>query len=243
MRLIAWNCNMALHRKIDALLSLKPDLAIVSECASPETLEGRGSTHWMEAEPVWIGQNPHKGLAVFAFNGYAACLHHPYHPTLRYIAPIHVHGPFELNVLAVWAQNASAGITRKHQSGPLRRALTKYREFLLEKVALVAGDLNSNTIWDKPSWRNNHMKKVEILEQMDLVSAYHELRGERHGEESIPTHYWRDRRKDGPTYHIDYAFVPRRWLSRIKEFQIGTFEDWCGNGLSDHVPIVIDVDL
>ena len=47
---------------------------------------------------------------------------------------------------------------------------------------------------------------------MGLVSVYHELKGERHGEETIPTHYWRvfaprHRRKDGPTYHIDYVFA------------------------------------
>ena len=30
MRLVAWNCNMALHRKFDALLALRPDVAIIS---------------------------------------------------------------------------------------------------------------------------------------------------------------------------------------------------------------------
>ena len=78
---------------------------------------------------------------------------------------------------------------------------------------------------------------------MGLVSVYHELKGERDGEETIPTHYWRDRRKDGPTYHIDYVFAPRHRLGAISNFYVGSFEDWCGNGLSDHVPIVIDIDM
>ena len=243
MRLVAWNCNMALHRKVDALLSLKPDIAVIGECAMPDVLRRRGSASWIATDPVWIGRNPNKGLAVFGFNGYAARLHDPYHDTLRYIAPVHIEGPSEINLLAAWAQNASAGSTRKHQLGPLRRALTKYREFLSEKDSFLAGDLNSNTIWDKPGWRNNHSKNVQILARLGLVSVYHALHREPHGEETVPTHYWRDRRKDGPTYHIDYVFAPDHRLDRINEFHVGSFEEWCGNGLSDHVPLIVDIDI
>ena len=121
-----------------------------------------------------------------------------YHPSLRYIAPVHVGGPTHCNLLAVWAQNASAGGIRKHQLGPLRRGLSRYRSFLGERPAVIAGDLNSNTIWDKPGWRINHSTKVRILEEnFGLVSAYHTIRGEAHGQESEPTLDWRDRTKDG----------------------------------------------
>src|SRR6266498_3420601 len=142
---------MALDRKVDALLGLQPDIAIVCECAEPERLRSKAS--WMQGEPVWIGRNPHKGLAVFAFNGYAVQLAESYHPSLRYIAPVHVDGPTQCNLLAVWAQTASAGGIRKHQLGPLRRELARYKSFLGERPAVIAGDLNSNTIWDKPGWR------------------------------------------------------------------------------------------
>jgi exodeoxyribonuclease III len=50
-------------------------------------------------------------------------------------------------------------------------------------------------------------------------------------------------KRDGPTYHIDYIFLPTQWLGHVRELDIGTFEDWCGSGLSDHVPIVVDIDL
>jgi hypothetical protein len=117
MRIVAWNCNMAFDRKVDGLLGLAPDIAIVSECAEPERLRSRSRSSWMECDPVWIGSNPHKGLAVFAFNGYAVRLAESYHPALRYIAPVRIGGPTECNLLAVWAQNASAGAIRKHQLG------------------------------------------------------------------------------------------------------------------------------
>lgn len=233
---------MALHRKADALLALRPDIAVISECACPDTLAQRGADGWIETDPVWIGENRHKGLGVFAFNGYHLRRHEPFLKTLRHIAPVHVSGPKAFNLLAVWAQNASGGITRKHQLGPLRRALSAYDDFLDQRDAVIAGDLNSNAIWDKPGWRINHMAKVAMLEKRDLLSAYHTIAGEAHGAETVPTHYWRDRRKDGPTYHIDYMFLPRHWFARVAEFHVGTFEAWCGNGLSDHVPIALEIN-
>lgn len=234
---------MALDRKVDVLLDLAPDIAVVCECAEPERLRTRSRSAWMQGEPVWIGRNPHKGLAVFAFNGYAARLADLYQPSLRYVAPVHISGPTECNLLAVWAQNASAGGIRKYQLGPLRRALSRYRGFLGERPAVIAGDLNSNTIWDKPGWRINHSTKVRVMESMGLVSAYHAIRGEAHGKESEPTLYWRDRTKGGPTYHIDYVFLPAPWIAKVRELSIGTFETWCGSGLSDHVPVIVDIDV
>ena len=88
MRLIAWNCNMALHRKVEALLALRPDIAVISECAEPERLSRFSKIDWIEGNPVWIGRQPTKGLAVFAFNGYSASLSAEYWPKLHHIAPV-----------------------------------------------------------------------------------------------------------------------------------------------------------
>ena len=242
MRLVSWNCCMALHRKFGAVLRLQPDIAIICECAEPKRMTAIAGSYGLSAEPVWIGDNLNKGLAVFAFNDYAAELADPFYPTLRHVAPVRVTGPVECNLLAVWAQNASAGSIRKHQLGPLRRAITKYKVFLSERPSIVAGDFNNNVIWHRTGWRINHLNAVGALEKFGLISAYHQLRGEEQGSESAATLYWRDRKKDGPTYHIDYIFLPTQWLGRVQDLSVGTYEDWCGSGLSDHVPLVIDID-
>jgi len=243
MRLVAWNCNMALHRKLAALMALRPDVAVLSECASPERLSERLATGGVDGGFVWVGANQDKGLAVLAFNGYRARLaDEVYRRSLRFIAPVRIAGPTSFNLLAVWAQNFSDGIRRKRQPGPLRLALTRdYREFLGEGPAIVAGDFNNNIFWDKPGYLINHSHTVSLLERYGLVSAYHRARGEAQGAETEPTHYWRDRKKDGPTYHIDYVFLPRAWAPGMREMSVGTFEDWCGARLSDHVPLVVDV--
>ncbi len=232
---------MAFDRKAAALLDLKPDLAIICECAEPDRLHARGAGDWLKSDPVWVGENPNKGLGIFAFNGYSATLAEPHFPTLRYIAPVAVSGPVGFNLLAVWAQNASGGVTRKNQSGPLRRALSKYRGFLTERDTIIGGDFNNNAIWDRPGWRINHMTKVKMLDALGLASAYHAVRGEAPGEETEPTLYWRDRTRDGPTYHIDYIFMPVGWLGNIERLEVGSFEQWVGSGFSDHVPLVLDL--
>ncbi|MGH6932025.1 MAG: hypothetical protein ACREEE_06270 [Dongiaceae bacterium] len=243
MRLVAWNCNMALHRKLDRLLALRPDVAVISECASPDRLAERLRPRRLSSKPVWIGANRDKGLAVLAFNGYRARLADDYRRSLKFIAPVRIEGPVAFNLLAVWAQNFSAGIRRKRQPGPFRLALGHYREFLAAAPAVAAGDFNNNYFWDKPGYLINHSHAVAALDRLGLVSAYHQARGEAQGREREPTHYWRDRRKDGPTYHIDYIFLPRAWIGRLRDCQVGRFEDWCGNGLSDHVPLVADLAI
>jgi len=122
-------------------------------------------------------------------------------------------------------------------------ALSKYKSFLTERASIVAGDFNNNVFWHRPGWRSNHANAVASLAKLGLVSAYHELRGETQGGESVPTLYWRDRKKDGPCYHIDYIFLTAQLLAQVSELSIGSYEDWCGSGLSDHVPIVLDLDL
>ena len=180
---------MALHRKFDAMLRLRPDIAVICECAEPKRLRELAGSAAFGADAVWIGDNRNKGLAVFAFNGYAVRLAEPFHATLRHVAPVHVNGPIACNLLAVWAQNGTGGVSRKHQLGPLRRALTKYKVFIGERPTIVAGDFNNNVFWHRPGWRINHANAVATLEKLGLASAYHVLRGELQGEETVPTLY------------------------------------------------------
>lgn len=58
---------MGLPRKLDALLALRPDIAVLSEVGCPEVLAKTPQTG--ELPISWIGDNPHKGLAVISFTG------------------------------------------------------------------------------------------------------------------------------------------------------------------------------
>ncbi|MFT7587729.1 MAG: exodeoxyribonuclease-3, partial [Cellvibrionaceae bacterium] len=196
---------------------------------------------------IWIGSNKHKGLVVLAFNGFKVKLADCYDPKLRFIAPVEIYKPgstsADFHLLAAWAMHANDGIRKKAMAGPLRDSLDIHADFLTAKPSIAAGDFNNNVFWDKPGWAMNFEDTVARFDELGMISAYHAQMDEAQGDESIPTHYWRDRKKDGPTYHIDFIFVPKEWESAITHFEVGTFEDWCGSKLSDHVPLSVDLQI
>jgi len=238
MRLVAWNCAMAFHHKFEAVVALRPDIAVIGECAAPDILAAKADVGRL-GTMVWIGTNHHKGLAVFAQPGYRITLDDAYDPSLEYLAPVRVDGRASFHLLAAWAQNFSGGVTRKDQPGPFRTGLGHYRDFLTEVPAIVAGDLNNNAIWDRPGWPINQADAVCTLDGYGLASVYHVLRSERQGEETTPTIYWRDRTLRGPRYHLDYVFAPHEWVP-TSSLRVGSHRKWVATGLSDHVPLVAD---
>jgi hypothetical protein len=73
MKIVAWNCNMGFHKKYEPLLALKPDVAIIPECANMELLK-KSSPDFKPTSSIWIGDNQPKGLAVFTFGQFSALL-------------------------------------------------------------------------------------------------------------------------------------------------------------------------
>jgi exodeoxyribonuclease-3 len=232
---------MAFHRKYEKLLALRPDIAVIPECGSINVLRKRAAD-FQPTSAIWIGDSDRKGLGVFTFGSYRAERSNVYRDNCPYVVPVQIVGPTRFNLLAVWACHAK-GNSFEGRLGPLRRSLNLYRDFIGECPTVVAGDFNDNVRWDKPKRLNNHGTNVSELQKLGLVSAYHHCRNEKQGAELEPTIYWRDRTVDGPKYHIDYCFIPSDWTKSISSLTVGCFGDWVGNGLSDHVPIVVDVAL
>jgi hypothetical protein len=52
---------MGVHKKIDELLSLRPDLLILPECAEPDVLREK-APHFTFSDCEWSGNKKHKGL-------------------------------------------------------------------------------------------------------------------------------------------------------------------------------------
>jgi exodeoxyribonuclease-3 len=241
VRIVTWNCARALHKKYEHVLALKPDIALIQECADIRILRNT-APEFRSTSAIWIGDNDQKGLGVFTFGSFRAQQSEIYRDNCPYILPVEIGGPIRFNLLAVWACHNKEK-SYEGRLGPLRRSLDEYGDFLQEHPAVVAGDFNDNVQWDKPKKANNHGSNVSKLAVLGLRSAYHHCRGESQGAELEPTIFWRDRKFDGPRYHIDYCFIPVAWTKSILSVTVGRFEDWVGNGLSDHVPIVLDVNL
>jgi exodeoxyribonuclease-3 len=230
MRIITWNCQMGLDKKVDALLSLKPDVAIIPECSekSAIALQQRGFN------ALWFGSNQHKGLGVICRQDCA--LRALPQPAQKWIAPIEVDAPTPFTLIAVWA--CQIGTKRAdNYIGQVYHALMAHPEWFSQRPVVLAGDLNSNKIWDAHRRVGNHSAVVKLLDERGLVSAYHEHFDEKQGEECRPTIYFRHH-EDKP-YHIDYIFIPRDWAARLRTVEVGEFESW--SRLSDHCPVIAEV--
>ncbi len=242
MRLVVWNCNMALHKKIEKLQSLNADVAIVPESAIPEKVLGPEIDR-SRSRFIWRGNNLNKGLAVVAGQNYFISSEIEFDQKQRIIFPVSVHGPVTFNLLAVWSNTDRDLPVRLRNVGPVLRSLESYAEFCKQSPLVIAGDFNHNVRWDKKGRADNHAEMVKKFESIGLVSAYHVDRSVEQGCEPEATIYWRNRTIDGPKYHIDYVFIPKEWVPRLVSVTLGSFDDWIGTGLSDHIPVIVDLDL
>jgi exodeoxyribonuclease-3 len=242
VRLVAWNCRSGLARKLEALRGLAPDVAIIAECGSLEVLHAR-APGLMPTSGLWIGDNPNKGLGVFSFGRHQLVRDEAYDPSIQYALPVRVEGPgpTAFHLVAVWAHHGLAGRTMT-TVGPTLRALTAYEALLRARPSIVAGDFNNHVRWDKIGKAWNHANTVATFERLGYVSAYHVFQGLEQGAERHPTFYWRTRSADGPTYHIDYAFLPGASVKHLQSVQIGSRAEWIATGLSDHAPLIVDLD-
>ena len=238
MRIVSWNCGSGFHRKVGALSALAPDIAVIQECADLDTL-ARKSPEFVPSDALWIGDNPNRGLGVFSFGQYRLAQANAEAVAITYALPARVIGPSTFNLVALWAHYGKTPI-RVGALGPTLLALRAYASLLLEQPSIVAGDLNNHIRWDKPGKASNHANAVTASAALGLVSAYHAFHGLEQGAERHPTLYWRDRTRTGPTFHIDYIFVPRSTTNLLRRVSLGSYAKWVATGLSDHAPLIVD---
>jgi len=234
MKIITWNCNMAYRNKAQFILAFQPDIVVVQECENPERLKFPADL----PEPtdiIWHGENPHKGVGVFAYNGYKLKIHKSHNPEFKTIIPIKVTGGNnDFMLFAVWANNPR---DKKFQYvGQIWKAVHHYEKLLKHNLSIWAGDFNSNSIWDKPKREGNHTTLVKFLAERDIHSAYHNFYGQQHGSEAHPT-YFLYRHEDKP-YHMDYCFSSKHFLDRLVHVEVGAYADW--RAYSDHKPIIVN---
>jgi len=101
MRLVVWNAGLGLHDKLQVLIDrLRPDVAVISECANEEVLTDR-----MRADPLpwtsmlWAGRNRHKRIGLFTFGECRLTALPIRQPMLEWVIPPAVTGPTRFDLL------------------------------------------------------------------------------------------------------------------------------------------------
>lgn len=235
MKIVTWNCNGAFRKKFNSILHYDADIYIIQECEAPTEAKHKDYTKWAD-NYLWLGDTKNKGLGIFAKTDIKLqkldWTNKFKDDTVKHFLPCRINDDFDL--LAVWThRNNSPNFGYIGQ-------LWKYLQVNKDKLngTLIAGDFNSNTIWDEWDRWWNHSDVVNQLSKIGIESIYHRVTGEHQGKESIPTLYFL--KKIERRYHIDYIFGPQKFVKRTKKFEIGHPDQWLK--LSDHMPIFYEFE-
>jgi exodeoxyribonuclease III len=224
---------MAFRKKADYILKFKPDILIVPECEHPDKLLFNADTI-SPTDILWYGDNKHKGLAIFSYSAFRFKPLDAEPRAFRLIVPVGVSGgQFDFNLFAIWANNP--GDKDGAYVEQVWKAVQCYDQLLGNEKTILAGDFNSNTIWDKKHRPGNHSTLVEFLGKRNIFSTYHHYHKQIQGTEQHPTLYMY-RHKDKP-YHLDYCFASADLVKRIQSVEVGKYNTW--KKYSDHVPVIV----
>jgi exodeoxyribonuclease III len=227
---------MAFRKKANLVLTHKPDILIIPECEHPDKLKFNTDTQ-KPCDTLWFGTNQNKGLGIFSYNGYKFRLLDKYNPKLRMIIPIAItDGLFDFTLFAIWANNPDDPDGQYVEQ--IWKAIHHYKKHLSNKQTVLAGDFNSNSIWDRKRRAGNHSNVVKYLEKKGIYSTYHLHHRQVQGKEQHPTLYMY-RHKDKP-YHIDYCFASADMTGKLQSVEIGDYDSWAP--YSDHVPVIVTFD-
>jgi len=231
MKILTWNCNGALRRKFELLEPFQADIIIVQECENPADANDKGYINWA-ANYLWTGENKNKGLGIFAGEGIRIRKLAWNSYGLQYFIPCKINDDFTL--LGLWCHGANSADFQ--YIGQLWRYLQKHKNKLNKSI--IAGDFNSNVIWDRKRRCWNHSDVVRELKEIKIESLYHRhFVGEEQGKELQPTFYLHK----NPTkpYHIDYIFSSEDFIKSFKHISIGASDKWLNK--SDHMPVCCEV--
>jgi exodeoxyribonuclease III len=231
MKLTTWNCARGFAGKADLLFSSSPDIAVVQECSKKSEKMFVGDGY----DGHWVGENPNIGMCIFHKRHWGfRQLAESDKTSLKWVVPFEVTGPETFTLIAVWACEVK-GNRRESYVGQIHRALNEFPHWFERGPIVVAGDFNSNAIFDKNRRLLNHSSMVNELKNHGAISTYHELRKEKHGEEKLHTfHLHKNLKKP---FHFDYIFAPESWRERMK-IEAGNHADWLSH--SDHFPLTLE---
>lgn len=231
MKIITWNANGKFASKFGEIQKSDADIYVIQECENPETSKNEEYKEFT-SKSYWIGDNKNYGLGIFAKSEIKLDLIDLDNNGLRYFIPVRVNDTF--NLLGVWTNPDMEGV--KVNFYPTE--ITKYYEFHKESgffnsQMIICGDFNCD-VRLKKTHAKNVFEMIEKLNEVGLVDIYHNLNGEKEGEESKAT-FFMYRHLDKP-YHLDHVFAAS---DNVKYLEIGDENHWIE--FSDHVPIVFEI--
>ncbi len=224
MKIISWNCNGAFRKKAHLLTQYNADCYIIQECENPKVFLFPADFN-DQYQHFWTGKSDRRGLAIFLKKELLVSeCYSDFQSIHDFILLKTAFG----KILGVWTH-------KPNYIEDLYDFILRYNNSI-DQATTIAGDFNSNAIWDKSHGIKNHSGVVKALQAKGLFSAWHTLNNAEHGKENVATLYFH--KNVNHPFHIDYCFAQKEMLDTIS---IGTFHDWIA--YSDHVPLIITLKI
>ena len=225
MKIITWNCNMKFRQKFKEISKLDADIYVIQECEDPAEAKSKLYKDFA-SNYFWIGDNPNKGLGIFANDNIKIERMNIEDGNFRYFLPVRVNNKF--NLLGIWAMPEYV------------REILNYYDYnedknLFNNNLVLCGDLNASVIWNKSNPKRNFSTLINHLKNHGLVDVYHYLNKEKQGQESQATYFFR--KKLNSSYHTDHVFAAP---NIIKDLDIIDNYKWIN--LSDHLPVLFETN-
>lgn len=239
MKIISWNCASKFREKFTSIIEEDADIYVICECENPAEAQVQEYKDFAGDNYFWTGDLHWKGLGIFAKDHIKLEKLDEYSDTeYKNFIALRVNDSF--NLLGVWT-------IRDIVDGEKIEYVEMIHDYfdantdLFDEDLIICGDFNSNVVWDykqkAKDKEGNPKDQTHLnikLNSKGLISAYHELNKEEHGQETQPTfHLQKNLEKP---YHIDYVYAGKDVVTDLK---IGDVDKWIE--LSDHVPLIFEI--
>ena len=242
MKIVSWNCKFGFsEQKMEYIKKYDADLYIIQECIEKdfENIKKIFTNYSFFCDDI----ESKYGVGLFS-NKYNFKILPEHNKKYRYIVPYKIFDDNSQFVLfSIWTKDKDENNKKIEYTEQTWNAINfdDYCKYLSGPVILI-GDFNSNNFWDKnyiSKKVHSHNNIIEKLLEYNIESAYHKFNNCINGNEKDPTLLWQmDVNKK---FHIDYCFTSNDFT--IKNVNIGSIKEWEENKLSDHCPLIIELEL
>lgn len=222
MKILTYNIGLSSQEKIDKILKNEADVYVLPEMACKAQVKLPDS-YKME----WMGDFPHKGLGVIWRSEMKAEVPGWFNPKHQYFLPLLIDGKL---ILASWPTTTEQNKPMKYPQIAMI-ALEEYAPYSREYPTVITGDMNCYKGQSGETRQYSIQAILSFLENMGLVSAYHDRTGEALGCETKATYYHQF--KENMPFFLDYTFTN----ISVKSYRLGKWDRM----LSDHVPHFIEI--
>lgn len=226
LSLIAWNCQHGpLSSRLAELADFAPAIVFLQECrpVDEESSAIRFVNRFVNARKSIALGSLSATYQIARLRARANCG--------GAVVGATVAGPISFTALGIWSRGPGY-VT------DVMKTLAAYRNVLRSGPVVVMGDLNSGTnLAKKKPPSRGHLRIVDALADLGLVSAYHAFYQVEHGQETHPTYH--HQHKVSQPWHIDFCFVPASWAEDLVSVEILDGKDWAMR--SDHLPLKVDL--